>query len=70
MSDVELIDFTIPCGVGHVLYLPMVPGHGGKDAAWLSLHSIYSQFGLIYQVLVVATLNLVTLMIIRSYRIG
>jgi hypothetical protein len=26
MADVELIDFTIPAGAGHVLYLPNVPG--------------------------------------------
>jgi hypothetical protein len=26
MADVELIDFTIPTGPGHVLYLPTVPG--------------------------------------------
>ena len=51
MADVELIDFTIPVGGGHVLHLSAVPGPAGRDSLWLHLHTVYSQYGLLYQVL-------------------
>ena len=50
MADVELIDFTIPVGGGHVLQLSAVPGPAGRDSLWLHLHTVYSQYGLLYQV--------------------
>ncbi len=50
MADVEVIDFTIPCGGSHVLQLAAVAWPGGKDLLWSHLHSTYSQYGLLYQV--------------------
>lgn len=53
MAEVELIDFSIPAGPGHVLYLPGLPGgDGGRERLWLLLHAAYSEYGLLYQVTV------------------
>ena len=52
MVDIELIEFSVPNGSCHSLYIPSVSWAAGEDDLHTSIYQHFSQFGLINQVTV------------------